>query len=181
MLCGVVPCCAVLCCAVLCRAVLWWRGGGGSSCAVSGPFWPDTHPVQPAGPQRGPCLGLPHRLAELLAGGLPVTPRVTATPKPCPTWAELAGVAREGTRGVVWCGVVWCGVAWRGVVRRGVARRGAVRGGAGRGGVVWFGVVWCAAVRCGAGRGGAVWCGVVWCGVVWRRTMWWGVMQCYML
>ena len=124
MWCCAVLCCAVLCCAVLCRAVLWWRGGGGSSCAVSGPFWPDTHPVQPAGPQRGPCLGLPHRLAELLAGGLPVTPRVTATPKPCPTWAELAGVAREGTRAlccvvlccVVLCCVVLCCVALRCVV-----------------------------------------------------------------
>ena len=119
VLCYVVLCCAVLCCAVLCCVVPCCAvvaGGGGSSCAVSGPFWPDTHPVQPAGPQRGPCLGLPHRLAELLAGGLPVTPRVTATPKPCPTWAELAGVAREGTRGVVWCGVVWCGVVWCGVV-----------------------------------------------------------------
>ena len=124
MLCGVVPCCAVLCCAVLCCAVLCCGGGGGggggSSCAVSGPFWPDTHPVQPAGPQRGPCLGLPHRLAELLAGGLPVTPRVTATPKPCPTWAELAGVAREGTRGVPWCAVVCGGVRWCAAVCGGV-------------------------------------------------------------
>ena len=93
------------------------------------PFWPDTHPIQPAGPQRGPYLGLPHRLAKLLAGGLRVTPRVTTTPKPCPPWAELAGVAREGTRAVLWCGVVWCGVVWCGVVWCGV---------------VWCGVVWCA-------------------------------------
>ena len=69
------------------------------------PFWPDTHPITPARPQHGPHPGLPHHLAELLVGRLPVTPRVTATPKPSPTQAELARVAREGTRGVVWCGV----------------------------------------------------------------------------
>ena len=138
VLCRAVLCCAVLCCVVPCCAVVA-GGGGGSSCAVSGPFWPDTHPVQPAGPQRGPCLGLPHRLAELLAGGLPVTPRVTATPKPCPTWAELAGVAREGTRGVVWCGVVWCGVRW--AVQRGM---------------VWCTVVPCGVLCCNAVRFGLV-------------------------
>ena len=75
------------------------------------PFWLDTHPVQLAGPLRGAYLGLPHHLAELLAGGLPITPRVT-TPKPCPTWAELTGVAHEETRGVVWCGLGWAGVGW---------------------------------------------------------------------
>ena len=80
------------------------------------PFWPDTNPVQPAGPQQGPYLGLPNRLTELLAGVLPVTPRATTTPNPCPMWAVLAGVTRERTWGVVWCGVVWCGVVWCGVV-----------------------------------------------------------------
>ena len=60
--------------------------------------------------QRGPYLGLPDRRTELLAGGLPVTPRVTATPKPCLTWAKLARVACEGTRGVLWCGMLFFGV-----------------------------------------------------------------------
>ena len=59
-------------------------------------------------------MGLPHRLAELHADGLPVAPRVTGTPKPCPTWAELARSPARGPR--VWCGVVWCGMVWCGVV-----------------------------------------------------------------
>ena len=94
---------------------------------------------------------------ELLTDGLPVTPRVTTTPKPCPTWGELAGVACcEGTRDVVWCGVVWCGVVWCGVVWCGV---------------VWCGVVWCGVVWCGVVWCGVVWCGVVWCGVVWSPAV----------
>ena len=76
------------------------------------------------------------------------------TPKPCPMWAELAGVAREGTCGVVWCGVVWCGVVWCGVVWCGVVWCG----------VVWCGVVWCGAVRCSVVRCGVV-C-VVWFGTI---------------
>ena len=125
-------------CVLLCYAVVWCGVRVGvSSFAVCGP---NTHRVQPAGPLRGLHLGLPHRLMEACCGQaagnyrivltgqlflhvnplatnvgkLTVTPHATTTPKPCPTWAELAGVAREGTRGcgVVWYGVVWCGVVW---------------------------------------------------------------------
>ena len=53
-------------------------------------------------------------------GRAAVTPSVTTTLKPCPTWADVARVAPEGTRDVVWCGVmqcvvVWCVVLWCGV------------------------------------------------------------------
>ena len=43
-------------------------------------------------------MGLPHCLAELLAGWLPVTLRAIATPKPYPTWHPLVVCKSRTTR-----------------------------------------------------------------------------------
>ena len=43
-------------------------------------------------------------------GGLPVTPGVTATPKPRPTLGELVALPARGPG--VWHAVVYCGHGW---------------------------------------------------------------------
>ena len=61
---------------------------------------------------------------ELLADGLPVTPKRNNVPQALPNVGRARWGCSRGDQGcgVVWCDVVWCGVVWCGVVWCGVPK-----------------------------------------------------------